>query len=177
MTNRIMTNVSCIKNNIDNGDYDKLIADNENNLISTNFYEALTGLNPSSENADVEFIAQWSPAVKINRSSSDRILLSHDYYQPIGQTITKLKETKKTKNRILGRIKKLESSPDAAKRDSGKVTVVYLDENEKKKTVQAILNKEDYSKAIETHEKGDHVELIGEYKGTIMTCEAFSIIE
>lgn len=33
-------------------------------MISANFYEALTGMNISDQGAAVEFIAQWSPAVK-----------------------------------------------------------------------------------------------------------------
>ena len=42
-----MSNVSNIKANIDNGEIDKLISEDEGAMISANFYEALTGMNIS----------------------------------------------------------------------------------------------------------------------------------
>ena len=86
----------------------------------------------------------------------------HDYYQPITMAIEKLRETINTHTKIVGRVKKLESIPDASKRTNGKVTIVYLDENDSKKTVSVQLAKDDYNKAIEAHESGSHVEVIGE---------------
>lgn len=179
VTNRIMTNVSSIKNNIDNGDYGGLVPDGKEPVISINFYEALAGLNPDIEDTDVEFIAQWSPAVKKNRSASSRILLSHDYHQPIVSAIDRFRRTASTKQKILGRIKRLESAPDVTKRDMGKITIVYLDENDRKRTATANLSKRDYDKAIEAHEKGLHVEVVGEITGktgNTMNCEFFDII-
>ncbi len=180
VTNRIMTNVSSIKSNIDNGDFDKLSADDESSIISANFFEALTGLSLDTEGSNVEFIAQWSPVVKANRSSHNRISLTHDYYQPICDTISKLRERKKQTTKIVGRIKKLESSPDLAKRTSGKITVVYLDDNDNKKTTTVNLSKDDYDRALQAHSEGNHVEITGELTGsrnTSLTCESFSIIE
>lgn len=45
-----------------------------------------------------------------------------------------------------------------SKRKFGKITVVYLDENDKKRTAAVQLEKEDYYRAIEAHEKGLYVE-------------------
>lgn len=182
VTNKIMTNVSFIKKNIDDGEYERLVSDNESSLISANFYEALTGLNLNEEGADVEFIAQWSPIVKKNRCTSNRILLSHNYYQPISTAVGKLRETANTKTKIFGKIKKLESVPDLSKRTSGKITVVYLDDNDMRRTVTANLKKEDYDKAIEAHSRGNHIEIVGDIhnpdkRNTSITCESFSIID
>lgn len=182
VTNKIMTNVARIKNNIDNGEYDKLVSDDASTLISANFYEALSGLNLNEEGVDVEFIAQWSPAVKKNRSSSNKILLSHNYYEPISAAIGKLRETANTKTKIFGKIKKLESVPDLSKRTSGKITIVYLDENDMRRTVTANLNKEDYDKAIEAHSHGNHIEIVGDMQHSgkrkaSIRCESFNIID
>lgn len=182
VTKRIMSNVSNIKANIDNGEIDKLISEDEGAMISANFYEALTGMNISEQDTAVEFIAQWSPVVKTNRCDQDRITLTHDYYQPITMAIEKLRETINTHTKIVGRVKKLESIPDASKRTNGKVTIVYLDENDSKKTVSVQLAKDDYNKAIEAHESGSHVEVIGEIEDNgkrkkLMTAESFSIID
>ena len=182
VTKRIMSNVSNIKANIDNGEIDKLISEDEGAMISANFYEALTGMNISEQDTAVEFIAQWSPVVKTNRCDQDRITFTHDYYQPITMAIEKLRETINTHTKIVGRVKKLESIPDASKRTNGKVTIVYLDENDSKKTVSVQLAKDDYNKAIEAHESGSLVEVIGEIEDNgkrkkLMTAESFSIID
>ena len=182
VTNRIMSNVSTIKNNIDNGEFEKLISDDEETMISANFYEALTGMNISDQDTAVEFIAQWSPVVKRNRCDQDKIVLTHDYYEPIARTLEKLRETINTHSKIVGRVKRLESIPDASKRTNGKVTIVYLDENDNKKTVSLQLARDDYNKAIEAHESGSHVEVIGEIEDNgkrtrSMTVESFSIID
>lgn len=182
VTNRIMSNVAQIKSSIDNGEYEKLVSENEKNLISVNFYEALSGLNFEDEGSDIEFIAQWSPAVKINRSPNDRVLLSNNYYQPISAAIEKLKESSSSKTRILGKIKKLESTPDASKRISGKITVVYLDEDDARRTATASLSKEDYDKAIIAHSHGSYVEIIGDLqhsgkRNISILCDSFAIIE
>ena len=182
VTNRIMTNVAHIKSYIDEGEYEKLLSEDAHELISANFYEALTGLNLDVEGADVEFIAQWSPAVKSNRSPNSRIILSHNYYQPISVAIEKLREHSNTKTKIVGKIKKLESAPDLSKRISGKITVVYLDENDSRRTVTSSLSKEDYDKAIEAHSHGNYIEIIGDIhhsgkRNATISCESFRIIE
>lgn len=181
VTNKIMNNVANIKSTIDNGNNQKLIEDGENSVISVNFYEALKGLNFNNEDTNVELIAQWSPAVKKNRFEQDKIKLSYDYYQPISYALGELRKTENSKTKILGMIKKLESVPDLEKRTSGKITVVYLDNEEKKKIVTAELGKDDYVRAIEAHEHGYHVEIIGNMNKTgrnnTIKCDSFSIID
>ena len=54
--------------------------------------------------------------VKRNRCDQDKIVLTHDYYEPIARTIEKLRETINTHSKIVGRVKRLESIPDASKR-------------------------------------------------------------
>ena len=180
VTNRLMTNLASIRTCIDSGDYAKLTSQTGDSIISANFYEALMGLNLNSEGTNLEFVAQWAPSVKINRTAYSKIALSYDYYQPISNTINKLKETTKQAVKIVGRIKKLESSPDLETRTSGKITVVYLDDNGNKKTTAITLSKDDYQNAIRAHSEGDHIEITGEFSGqknNILTCESFSIIE
>lgn len=179
VTSRVMENISLIKNHIDNGELDKLILQNEDRIISANFYEALGGLNLDSDGADVEFIAEWSPVVKNASNVRSRVMLTHDYYQPIETAIGKLKGEANKLTKIVGRIKILNSSPDVQKRKKGKITVVYLDQDDKRKTVTVNLNKNDYEKAIRAHERGYYVEIVGEMvygKKTPMSCESFVII-
>lgn len=179
VTNRIMSNVSFIKNTIDEGNYSCL---SESDNISANFYEALAGLNLKEDDTNLEFIAQWSPTVKKNRASCDRIMLSNNYYEPISVATSQLRECISTKTKIFGRIKKLESSPDPEKGNSGKITIVYLNEEDKPRTITANLNKVDYEKAIEAHSHGNHVEIVGDItnsgkKNATITCESFAILD
>lgn len=179
VTKRVMKNVSFIKRCIDEGDLQQLIDPSEENIISANFFEALNGLNLESENTGVEFIAKWSPIVKNEETIQNNILLTHDYYQPIGVVIDKLKEENQKNTRIVGRIKKLESSPVVENRTKGKATIVYLDEENKLRTVTVQLSKSDYDKAITAHTEGKYVEVVGELNSsrrTSMICELFSII-
>lgn len=180
ITSRIMENICLIKMHIDEGNLDDLLSKTEESVISANFYEALAGLNLDADGANVEFIAEWSPVVKNKRGVQSRVLLTHDYYQPIEIVAEKLKEKKKTSTKILGRINKLESSPDVEKRKEGRITVVYLDDNDKKRITTVQLEKSDYDKAIEAHEKGLYVEISGNLtrsKRAAMTCEEFRIID
>lgn len=179
VTNRVINNLVLIKNHIDEGE-EQLLAEPSDQIISANFYEALVGLNLDSKDSNIEIIAEWSPTVKNKESKTNRVSLTHDYYQPIVETIRKLKEQTSKSTKIIGRIKKLESSPDVKKRTTGKITVVYLDENEKPRTVTSELEKVDYDKAIEAHERGAHIEIVGELsagKKASIKCESFGIIE
>lgn len=179
VTNRVMNNIDYIKQSIDDAQNDNLVSPNLNEPISANFYEALNGLNLESESTDLEFRIEWSPIVKKNRASKTHIMLTHDYYQPIGDAIIKLRDDVSKSTRIYGRIKRLESLPDAPKRKKGIITVVYLDELNRPKTVRAELSKSDYDKAIKAHAEGAIVELAGEFSGgrqRVAQCEAFEVI-
>ena len=69
--------------------------------------------------------------------------------------------------------------PDAQKREKGIITVVYLDELNKPKTVSTEISKSDYDKAIKAHAEGALVELVGEFSGgrqRVAQCEAFEVI-
>ena len=175
-----MDNICQIKKHIDEGDLEGLLSKNGKGMISANFYEALTGLNLDPEGTNIEFIAEWSPTVEDRSGVESKISLTHDYYQPIETVTRKLKKKVDTSTRILGRINKLESAPDVSKRKGGPSTVIYLDEDEKKKTVTVQLEKSDHSRAIEAHDKGLYVEIMGSLIRSgraTMTCEMFSVID
>ena len=180
VTSRVMDNICQIKKHIDEGDLEGLLSKNGKGMISANFYEALTGLNLDPEGTNIEFIAEWSPTVEDRSVVESKISLTHDYYQPIETVTRKLKKKVDTSTRILGRINKLESAPDVSKRKGGRITVIYLDEDEKKKTVTVQLEKSDHSRAIEAHDKGLYVEIVGSLIRSgraTMTCEMFSVID
>lgn len=180
VTDKIMTNISRIKKSIDEDELAAL-SDEKDSIISANFYEALLGLNLDSADSNIEFIAEWSPAAKNNNLAKDHVVFSNNYYQPIEAIAKKLKTQINKSTKIIGRIKKLESSPDIKVRKTGKITIVYLNEKNQPRTVTAKLDNQNYTQALIAHEKGLYVELIGELSGKTrpasMVCESFNIID
>lgn len=179
ITNRVMRNIDLIKKCIDEDQIDNLVSTDNENMISANFYEALSNLELKTEGTNVEFTAEWAPAVKNTTCVNNKVLLTSDYYLPIEEAIEKLKGQTEKSTKVIGRIKKLESRPDAEKRNGGKITIVYVGENNKAQSVTTYLNKLDYEKAIQAHENGRYVCAVGlmakKGKFFTMTCDSFSV--
>lgn len=164
VTNQLMYNVAAIKNNIDNGNIESL--SNGQSNISSNFFEALNGLNLQYENTTVEFTAEWSPVVKTNRCAYNKIKITNDYYQPISNVIDRIKQNTNKQTEIVGRIKELKAVPVIDKRTKGTVVVVFVDDNSKAKTATVNLSREDYDSAVDAHHYGKAVRIIGDLSGT-----------
>lgn len=163
VTNKLMDNIAYIKNQIDNGE--EKVLSNEDVRISSNFFEALNGMNLQSENMFIEFTTEWAPAVKRNRSINNHIKISNDYYQPIKNVIDCIKDKTAKRTEIIGRIKQLSASPIVDKRKDGKIVVVYIDDNNKAKSITVNLQKEDYENAVKAHQYGKTVKVIGDLEG------------
>jgi len=160
VTNKLMDNVAFIKQRIDDGRVEDILAEEAG--ISSNFLEALNGLSFQSENTLVEFSTEWSPTVKINRSPNNHVKVTNDYYEPISLVIDKIKEETNKRTEIIGRVKQLTAAPMVDKRVGGNAIVVFLDENSKPKSVSVHLSKEDYENAVEAHQHGKVVKIVGD---------------
>lgn len=179
VTSRLMSNITKIKKSIDDGEI-SCLSSYSTDIISANFYEALIGLNLSAEDTLVEFSTEWASGIKPPYGIPGRIVLTHDYCSPIQTVINRLKEHPENSKKIFGKIRRLESSPDLQTRTTGKVTITYLDDAEKCKSVVVELDKSDYDKAIEAHGKGAYVKILGEFHQNnkkLMKCNSFEIID
>lgn len=180
VTAKVMTNLDRIKSCIDDGEIEKLVSFDESDMISANFYEALAGMNMEEPGVALGFEAEWAPVLRRPENVNSRLVLTHDYFQPLQEVIGKLKEETEKFQQIIGRIKKMESSPDAQERTKGKITVAYLDDKNRARTVSAILSKNEYHQAIAAHERGLYVELVGTLPGNHgnqIECESFKVLE
>lgn len=178
VTNRLMTNVATIKQEIDDGNLESLA--NYDNPISSNFYEALNGLSMDAENTTVEFMAEWSPTVQSNRCQYNRISVTNDYYEPIKTIISKIKKCTNERTEIVGKIKELKAAPVIDNREYGTIVVVYVGDNARAKAVTVILDREDYDKAVAAHQHGKAVKVVGDLKGqvkSVMENVIFSVVE
>lgn len=108
-------------------------------------------------------------------------MLSNNYYEPISVATSQLRECISTKTKIFGRIKN-SNLHLIQKEELREITIVYLNEEDKPRTITANLNKVDYEKAIEAHSHGNHVEIVGDItnsgkKNATITCESFAILD
>ena len=80
---------------------------------------------------------------------------------------------------FIGRIKRLSAVPDAETRESGLITILFLNENEKKDTASIRLTKEDYDVAIEAHKEGKTVKVAGTLLTgqKIIECKSFEVLD
>ncbi len=178
VTNKLIDNVVLIKHYIDEGDVDKLLYEEAG--ISSNFLEALNGLNLKDDNTLVEFTTEWSPTVKTNRSENYQVKVTNDYYEPIASVIGKIKEETNSRTEIVGRIKQLSAAPMVDDRIGGIITVAFVGEKNRVKSVSIHLNKEDYENAVEAHQHGKAVRVVGDLitKGKLkMENSIFSVID
>lgn len=159
VTNKLMDNVAIIKANIDQGNLEYLASASCD--ISANFFEALNGLNLEYSNTTLEFIAEWSPVVKINRSENSIIRVNNDYYQPIEHVVNCIREVTNEQTEIIGKIRQLKAAPSVDKREKGTIIVVYLNEDSKARSVSVTLSKEDYDEAVSAHKLGKTVKIVG----------------
>lgn len=178
VTNRLMTNIATIKQEIDDGNLESLA--NYDNPISSNFYEALNGLGVNTEDTTVEFMAEWAPTVQSNRCKYNKVSVTNDYCEPIKTIISKIKECTNEGTEIVGKIKELKAAPVIDNREYGTIVVVYVGDNARAKSVTVKLDREDYDQAVAAHQHGKAVKVVGDLKGqvkSIMENVIFSVVE
>ncbi len=176
--NSLLDSVAIIKQKIDEDNIDELVS--ENCKISSNFLEALNGLYSCLADASVEFVPEWSPYVKENRSENIHATINHKYCQSIENVIKKIKSTKTEKKTITGRIIQLSASPIADNRKDGKIVVQFNSKNNKLKKVSVKLSNDEYQKAVKAHQLGKRVSLEGDLSGKeklTMTNFKFSVMD
>jgi hypothetical protein len=164
VTKKLMDSLNDVEVSIKNGDDLEKLVDRRENRISINFLEALQNLNIEKNESKVNIGMKWAPTINENRSKNTEIQFTHSYYSPISTVTTKVKSTQEqTQLKFIGRLRKLSSSEDATERKDGIITIIGLDDKNNKKSIQAVLSKEDYLEAIKAHTNGDLVEVAGMY--------------
>lgn len=163
VTAKLMDNLGIISDCINNdGDIEALANRPADSVISINFIEALKELNDiDNDAAALDFHISWAHRAPENRSKVQAASFSRNMTPILEAASRRLSEHVKPDISIIGRIKALKSTPDAAERKNGKAEIVYLDDADRKKTSRIILGKEDYDLAIEAHRRGLLVKVEG----------------
>ena len=134
----------------------------EQKAISSEFCDAVNKLVPRSENQIVEFHAEW-PKILLQEDIFTEVVAIDSKVDKIKiEKVIKLINEKNVKHRtIIGQISKLKADPDLEKREGGYIDIFFFD-NGKKKTITAKLNSIDYHDAVQAHNSGKFIRLIGE---------------
>ena len=187
VTNRIILSLKTIKEHIDNQDLSGLINKQGADVISANFYEALSNFGIATVGSSVEFNVVWSPSYERRfKDESNVVEVDSNHYGAIKYIIDELKKETEFNTTIVGRIKTLKADADASEREDGSIEIVCINNiNNEWRTgiVRVVLDKEDYMLAVEAHGKGANVKLVGRLKtsvsgaATIEEYESFEIIE
>lgn len=159
VTTKVMENLVQVKRCVDE-DRVKDLSSVKKTHISANFYEALYGLL-DRQNTELGVQADWFPGIRTPENLAGQVTLTSDYGEPIHAVISSMKREAPKQLTILGRIQKLESSPDLETRENGTITVAYLDKNSKSRRMMVSLDKEAYAEAVQAHLMGKYVEIRG----------------
>ena len=179
VTTRVMKNLTTVNSLIRQGDYETL-TNIDATGISANFFEAMLGLYGNKPDTEMEITAEWSPTVRMTEDVPSRFIYNRDYKGPIEYAIKTLKKPAPQTTEIIGKVKALGAEPDLERRKEGKITVVYVSDSDRVKTITLCLNLEDYATAIEAHKAGHYIRALGninEKNAKEMICESFAMIE
>ncbi len=168
VTNKIITSIQQVRETIENGTFREMMMPKEGQPpppVSANFLEALSSIGIDKEGAEVDISIKWAPTVQSNIAKVDSVTLTNDYYKPIEAVVSIIKNKRADEKEFVGLLSKLEAIPNAEKRHEGEVTLVYLNEDEKKCTAKVLLKREDYHIALEAHDQGKTVKVTGRLSG------------
>lgn len=165
-TSNIMINSGEIVNHIMEGDFANFTEKEQGATISSNFYEALWGLNSNEEANEVDISADWCPTISRPDHVPGSIKIQKDCFKPIKEIAENIKNKNRGIDEVIGRIKSFDSNIDAEERKSGYIKVVYIDKKtDRAKTIKAKLSESDYYRAWDAHRSGAYIRLTGEFKG------------
>jgi len=182
ISDKIIESIQQVKDSIDNNTLKEVMTsrNNKNPPFSANFLEALSAIGISEEQTEVNISVQRTPTVKSNKPTIDQVSLTNKYYEPIITVVQAIKKKHSTEEKtFIGKISKLDANYDADKRTEGKITIVYIDNGNKRKTAKIMLPKEKYDIAINAHAKGADVKVVGIISGhkiKNIECSDFSIV-
>ena len=170
VANKIMTSIQTVRQAIDDGTLTEKMCPPPTRTeppppISANFLEALSAIGIDKEGSEVDITVRWAPTVKSNRAEVDSVKLTYDDNTPIQAVVQTIKSKRADEEEFDGKISELSAAPNAENRKDGEVKLVYLDKDNNRKTAKVLLKKEDYHVALEAHDLGKSVRVIGRLSG------------
>lgn len=181
VTKKLITSIQLVKEAIDKGTFNETICKTYDVAapISANFLEALSSIGIYKNNTELDISIKWAPTIQTNTAEVDSVSLSHDYFEPIDTLVKEIKGKMAEEKPYVGKISKLHSTTDAETRSEGEVSLVFLNDKNKKTIARILLTKSDYDQAIEAHRKGKYVRVTGRLSGQkskSIECTGFEVL-
>jgi len=163
VTMRLMHTLATVKSAIDNGEENRIIDLEGENMISGNFLESILDLNPTKENSEIEILTSWSVFANRENIAPRSIKLSNDYIPVLENMVSRIKPADEGISDVfIGRISNTKANPDIKSRTEGEIVLNFiLGEEEKVSKAKIILDKENYNAACEAHKNGQTVRVSG----------------
>ena len=170
-TRKVMDSISIIKETIEEGKNLSDLIEDESKQISVSFIESLTNMNLITPGSSLEIKAKWAPTIRNNISQKNVVEMSHDYYSPLQSVVEKYKADDEKESYVIeGKIADLKATPQLEKRTKGTAKLVYIAEDSSRtKSIQLILDPENYNNAIHAHQNGKTIRAVGKKVGSKMT--------
>ena len=181
VVNKLVTSASLVKEAINQGVLESTMSQNAEteNSFSVNFLDALSGINIYRSDSSLDISVKYAPTIRSNTLPNAAVTLTHDYYTPIDTMIKRVKRVQENEKTYIGRIKLLDAAPDPSVRKTGRVTLVFLNDAQNKATASVILSKDDYNDAIDAHQNGKTVKVVGTISGQThrkIECTHFEVL-
>ena len=178
--NKILTDVPRICREIDDGTIAEKYDDSGNpqkNTPEIGFMDALGKLGIQKTGTVVQISARYDPTVPGNTLDEGTVEISSNYYDTIREIVDSRKMMEPDEKDYVGMISVCSSEPNTEKRRKGLIKIVCIDENMKRKTIKVVLGVEDYNKALDAHQKGKYVKVVGKIsENGKIECKEFSVL-
>lgn len=175
---KLLNNVRKLKSSIEEGSFDERLFDNSDQPeMSATFLKSVHKIieKPSS---NLVIHAHWNKLGAGKLPDIDRAEINNEYASSIHDVLNRLSLRLKGSLTYTGRISELKAEEDAQNRDSGQISLKYMD-GDNVKSVSIKLNSEEYKQAVRCHERGLYVNIHTErQEGTLIEkCVSFAAVD
>lgn len=182
VTKKLMSSIVRLKRAIESGNTELIEKAEGNDIISTNFLESLVEMNEFTQGSIIEISTTWAPTIPIPENLPNSVQITNDYIEPIKSLIDKIRpEVVETKGDYVGKISAIEANPDVQSRESGEITFVFINDEEKAMNAKVTLSASDIHLAIKAFDDGKNVRITGTLKilsrQKIIESASFQVIE
>lgn len=175
---KLLNNVRKLKSSIEDGSFDERLFDNtEQPEMSTTFLKSVHRIieKPSSS---LVIQAHWNKHGSGKVPDINQAEINNEYASSIHDVLNRFRLRLKGSLSYTGRISELKAEEDAQNRDSGQISLKYMD-GDNVKSVSIKLNSEEYKQAVRCHERGLYVNIHTERQegSLIEKCVSFAAVD
>ena len=181
VTSRLMDSINKVKHIVESQAYDKL-ENPQIDKISANFLESLIEMGEYGDNEEIQILCSWAPTVpQQNPDIPNSVTITRDYIRPLESIVERIRERAADEiGEFVGRISEIKADPDIHSRNDGQIAFNCIGDIGAIKA-KAILNNDDFQKAVQAFETGKNIKVTGVLKSSgrtkIIENPSFEVID